>query len=88
MLIGTEVRNTGSKEKTKPGQSLHTVFILKNSKAIKIIQDSLKSSGGKKNLRATLEMAFTQEVKDQNKIYRNRKAVKQKNTTTESHRGQ
>lgn len=43
MLTETEVRNTGSREKMKSGQFVYIVFILKNSKAIQTIQDSLQS---------------------------------------------
>lgn len=46
MLIETEVRNTSSKE-TKSGWFVNTGFILRNSKTIKTIYNSLKSRGQK-----------------------------------------
>lgn len=48
MLIETEVRNTSSKE-MKSGWFVNIGFILRNSKTIKTIYDSLKSRGKKKS---------------------------------------
>lgn len=76
--------------KRKSGQFVHTVFILRSSKAVKTIWDGLKSPGGKKTSGSNWK-CFTQEVRDLDKIYRNRKAVfdslQSSSNTTESQRG-